>query len=100
MANSIGEWVKRYGLWFLVLGVGILVIAAKLFPTAKRGPLKILKQAEDKAKQLHAQKSKELKKLDIRFEANTTELIEITEVEDETERLKQLAAFANRRRRR
>ncbi len=100
MANSIGEWIKRYGLWCLVLGVGILVVMAKLFPTAKRGPLKILKQAEDRANQLHTEKSKELEKLDIRFEANTTELIEIIEIEDEEDRLKQLAAFANRRRQR
>ena len=97
MANTWGDWLKRYWVWILV-GVALLcVMFAALFPTGDKGALKILKDAEDKAKKLKDEKEQELAEITKEMDARVDELMEIKAIEDEDERLKRLAEFANRR---
>jgi len=98
MANSIGDWFKRYWVWITLVVIGLVAfLVVLLFPTGDKGALKILKEAEDAVKELKEKKTAELKAIDDQLEANTNELVEIKKISDEEERLKKLADFANRR---
>lgn len=99
MANSIGDWLKRYWVWAAVVFLGLVAfLATALFPTGNSGPLKALKEAEEAAKTMRDAKAAELKSIDEKLETNIHELLEIKSIMDEEERLKQLAAFGNRSR--
>ena len=95
-ANSTWAWIKKYGLWILIgLGV-VLYLIVRFLPSDGKKPA-ILEKAKKKSKELKAGAVKELKALDAKMEKNRKELEEIKAVEDEDERLKRLADFANRR---
>lgn len=98
MANSIGDWFKRY--WILITLAGLVVLSFVvyvLFFTGKKGAAKVLKDAEEAVKVMKESKAAELKAIDEEMESKVAELMEIKTISDEEERLKQLAAFANRR---
>jgi len=98
MANSIGEWFKRYWVWISLVGLILLsFIVYLLFFTGEKGAGKVLKEAEEAVNKMKEAKAEELKAIDAEMEAKITELVEIKTISDEEERLKRLAEFANRR---
>lgn len=100
MANSIGDWFKRY--WILLVLVGLVTLGFILWavlPAGDKGALKVLKDAEEGVKKLKNKKAKELKVLDEEMDERVGELMEIKAINDEDERLKRLAEFGNRRKR-
>ena len=99
MANSLGDWFRRYWLYLAIVGIVILVIIFWLLPTGEAPGLKIIKEAEEEIKKLKGAKDLELEMLAVEMEEHTQELLKIKAIDDEDERLKQLADFANRRRR-
>lgn len=101
MANTAGDWFNRYWLVLLVVGLVILgFIAWAVFPTADKGALKVLKEAEEGVKKMKAEKSKELEVLIEEMEEHIDTLMEIKSIKDEDERLQRLADFGNKRKKR
>lgn len=99
MANSIGDWFKRYWVWVTLVIVGLVAfLLFVLFPTDEKKAPKILKEAEEKARKLKEAKAYELAAIDKELEDNIIDLIEIKSIQDKDERMKQLAEFANKRR--
>jgi hypothetical protein len=96
MANSIWTWAKKYGLWILS---GVLLLCwfiSKLIPTV-RGRPEILQKAKDEVAAAKEDTAKKAAELEVKMESNRKELDAIKAIEDEAERLRRLAEFANRR---
>jgi len=99
MANSIGDWFKRYKIWLILIAITVVVFALWMFlPTGDKGALKILKDTEDKVNKLKEAKVKELEVITEEMDERVEELMEIKAEPDEDKRLQALADFANRRR--
>lgn len=96
-ANSASSWVKRWGLWILLVLAAALVVLCWLFPVSRRGKPKILEQAKKGAVALKAKAATELKELSHRMAARKKALRAIIAIEEEAARLKALAEYANRR---
>lgn len=100
LANTIGSWFKRHWVWITAVFLGLVVyVVYMLFPTGKSRPLQILKETEDKVKELKEGKEQELAAIDKERKHNATELAKIKNIPNEKERLTRLAEFANRRKR-
>ena len=99
MANSAWDWLRRYWLWLLLLGVSVVVFLVYLLPTGSKGALKIVQETEQKLKALKDQRTKELAEIDQAMATKIDELARIKNIKDTQERLKALAEFANKRKR-
>ena len=95
-ANTFWDWMKRWGLWILVVLAGALYLLVKLLP--RRSKRDLFVQAKQQAGELKDQATKKLGELKSEMKDRRKELDGIKEIDDEAERLKALADFANRRR--
>ena len=96
-ANTAWDWIRRWGLWILLLLGVVLAALVWLLPT-RRGKPKILEQAKDGADAIRERAHKELVSHEHKMAARRKELEAITAIEEEDARLKALADFANRER--
>jgi len=94
-ANGFWDWMKRWGLWILVVLAGLLYLLAKLLP--RRSKRDLFVQAKQQAGELKDQAVKKLGELKSEMKARRTELNDIKGIDDEAERLQALAEFANKR---
>lgn len=99
MANGLRDWFRRYWLYLVIAAITLLVIVLWLLPTGSAPGLKIIQETEEEVKKLKGAKKLELEILDTEMEERTQELVTIKSIDDEDERLKQLAEFSNKRRR-
>ena len=90
--------VVKWGLLILLVLVGIVWVMSRILPT-KGGKPKLLQDAKDGADKLKEAFSEKLEAHNAAMAAEKTELEEIKAIEDEEERLRRLADFANRKRR-
>jgi DNA-binding protein H-NS len=95
LANPIGDWFKRWGIWILLALAAIAFIAMKLIP-APKGAVKIVDEAREATQKLKDQKAEEHAAITKQMEERVTELVKIKEIPDEEKRLAALAEFANR----
>lgn len=98
LANSISSYIKRYWLWFVLVLLGIVVFFVLVMAPKGTDKSKILKSAEKAVEKLRVKKTKQLEALDQEMVENTKELNGIKAINDEKERLRRLAEFANRKR--
>jgi len=87
--------MKRWGIWILVILAGLLYLLVKLLP--RRSKRDLFVQAKQQAGELKDQAAKKLDKLKAEMADRRHELTEIKSIDNEAERLKALADFANRR---
>ena len=97
-ANTFWDFLKRWWLWILLILAGAVYLIVKLLP--RRSKRDLFVQAKQQAGELKDQAAKKLDGLKTEMKARRTELTEIKRIDDEAERLKALADFANRRSRR
>jgi flagellar biosynthesis/type III secretory pathway M-ring protein FliF/YscJ len=95
-ANRASDWLKRWGLWILLGLALLLVVLAWLLPSDGRKP-KLLQEAKDGAKKLKDAAEEKLDALTEEMDKREAELAGIEKIDDEEERLRRLAEFANRR---
>jgi|GEM_PF-4948891 len=96
-ANTFWDWFKRWGLWILVLLAGLLYLAAKLLP--RRSKRDLFVQAKEAAGELKDAAAAKHEQLKTEMKKRKAELEEIKRIDDEAERLRALAEFANKRKR-
>lgn len=94
-ANSFWDWIRRWGLWILLGLAALSFLVIKLLPKPKSRK-SILRSAEEGAKEEKDKAKKKLEDHREMMESRVTELKDIKAIEDEEERLKRLADFANR----
>jgi len=90
------DWFKKWWLWILLAIGTVLFIITRLLPSNGEKP-KLFQEAKDRAKELKDKASADIERHRARMEERKKELKEIQSIEDEDERLKRLAEFANRR---
>lgn len=95
-ANSLWSWFKRWGLWLLLAITGLIYLLSRLLPSDGRKP-ELLQKAKDEAEKLKEGAADDLATHSEKMNERVKELDEIKAIEDEKERLKKLAEFANRR---
>jgi len=95
-ANTTMDWLKRWGLWILIGLAVVLWLLAKLLPSPKGKP-EILQKAKEEAQAIKDNLAKELKEHAGQMQANHDELERIKKIQNEAERLKALADFANKK---
>lgn len=96
-ANTFGSWVRRWGLWILLaLAVGLYIVI-KILPKPK-DKRKLLHEAREVAEEFKLKAEADLREHTAKMDARKEELAEIKRIDDEQERLRRLADFANRRR--
>lgn len=96
IANTGGDWLKRYWLWFVLAAAFGIYALTRLLP-APKGKEGILAETKEKAEKLKTETAAEHAKIVEEMDAKLKELIEIKAITDEKERLQKLADFANRR---
>lgn len=97
LANPLGSWFKRWGIWLMLALFAVLFFIVKYMLPAPKGAIKVLDEARKATEDLKATKAKEHAELTQVMEAKATELKQIQTISDEEKRLQALADFANRK---
>ena len=87
--------MRRWGLWILLALAVVAYLIVKLLPRRSKRDLFI--RAKEEAGRLKDETAKKLDRLKSEMADRRHELAEIKTIDDEAERLKALADFANRR---
>lgn len=95
-ANTVWDWLKKWGLWILLALAFLLFILSKLLPSPKGKP-EVLQKAKEQATDIKNAASQALEKHNLEMEMRKDELAKIQTIHDEKARLQALADFANRR---
>ena len=92
-ANTLGDWVRRYWLWILVVGVLLLFGVVYMLPSLRRSERDSLL---GKVRALRDETSEKLWDHKVAMADRQNELDEINAIPIERVRLKALADYANR----
>ena len=89
------DWLKRYWLWAVAIGVLFIFLAVALFKGGVK-KVKLLKDTIVEADKVHAKAEEELDAHIEKMASQEKEFKVIEAIDDEEERLQALADFANR----
>lgn len=95
MFGAIGDWFKRH--WALLSMALVALVSSVVFLLVPKKSRKTqLKEFKDSVERLKNSRDKELSTADNQHSDSITELDHIEKIDDDDERLRRLARFANR----